>query len=72
VDDEVIKKKRLLVRAEWIVVYKAGSKQCKIKISRLSLRTGVFSFGKEAGTAGQCSEKSKNNGKKTAMMRRRW
>jgi hypothetical protein len=54
------------------VVYKAGSKQCKIKISRLSLRTGVFSFGKEAGTAGQCSEKSKNNGKKTAMMRRRW
>jgi hypothetical protein len=41
------------------VVYKAGSKQCEIKISRLSLRTGVFSFGKEAGTAGQCSEKSK-------------
>jgi hypothetical protein len=27
------------------------------KKSRLSLRTGVFSFGKEAGTAGQCSEK---------------
>jgi hypothetical protein len=41
------------------------------KKSRLSLRTGVFSFGKEAGTAGQCSENIKNDKKRPAMMRER-
>jgi hypothetical protein len=42
VDEEDIKKATFGQRAEWIVVYKAGSKQCEIKIKAKSSNRGIF------------------------------